>query len=329
MPERRGQRSRAVGVAIGAALFLVAVSGAGGCGRKRSATETRPVGADPKAAPGSRTAPGAAASAAPPLRRRPAAERVVALGDLHGDLDATLAALRAAGAVDEAGHWRGGRLVVVQTGDQLDRGDQEEALLDALDRLAREAATAGGAVVVLNGNHELMNAAGDFRYVTPAGFDDFGGAAARRAAFAPGGPFAVRLAERSIYAIVGDTLFVHGGVLPAHVDAGLERLDAEARAWLRGERTELPAVLVDPESPIWTRRYALPDGVDCAAAKAVLAGLELRRMVVAHTVQEHGIGAVCDGAVWRIDVGLARHYGGPIEVFELQGDDARVVRGSR
>lgn len=34
---------------------------------------------------------------------------------------------------------------------------------------------------------------------------------------------------------VGSTLFVHGGVLPSHVEYGLERINNETRAWLMGD----------------------------------------------------------------------------------------------
>ena len=108
--------------------------------------------------------------------------------------------------------WIGGDLIVVQTGDQLDRGDEEQSILELLDRLQDEATAVGGAVHVLNGNHELMNARPDFRYVTEGGFEDFEDAVviaeedslllayepdqrARVAAFRPGGPFALMLAE--------------------------------------------------------------------------------------------------------------------------------------
>jgi hypothetical protein len=52
---------------------------------------------------------------------RSAPKRIVALGDVHGDLSATRRALRLAGAIDDQDRWIGGRLVVVQTGDQLGR----------------------------------------------------------------------------------------------------------------------------------------------------------------------------------------------------------------
>lgn len=95
--------------------------------------------------------------------------RIVAIGDVHGDLQATRAALRLAGAIDEQDHWVGGNLTVVQTGDQLDRGEDEQAILDLFDALGEEAAAAGGAFYPLLGNHELMNAKGDLRYVTEGG----------------------------------------------------------------------------------------------------------------------------------------------------------------
>ena len=72
-----------------------------------------------------------------PPTRFPAAERIVAIGDLHGDLEATRRALRLAGAIDERDTWIGGDLVVVQAGDQLDRGNGEQAIIDLLERLRR------------------------------------------------------------------------------------------------------------------------------------------------------------------------------------------------
>jgi hypothetical protein len=92
----------------------------------------------------------------PARAQRPA--RLVAFGDVHGDLGATRAALRLAGAIDQRDRWIGGPLVVVQTGDQLDRGPSEREILHLFERLRRDAARAGGAFHALNGNHELMNA---------------------------------------------------------------------------------------------------------------------------------------------------------------------------
>ena len=277
----------------------------------------------------SKPAPATTCTLAPiPTRVPIAPKRLVAIGDLHGDLSATRAALRAAGAIDAADHWIGGELVIVQTGDVLDRGDDESAILELLERLDRDARKAGGAVIQLLGNHELMNAAGDFRYVTPGGMRDFGGD--RTHALGPGGSWAKRLAAHNVVAIVGDNVLSHAGVIGdwvTHVD----ELNLASRCWLDGQAGDAhqpTAVLAAEDSPVWTRDYGIADRVDCAALHQVLAHLGAKRMIVGHTVQEKGITSACDGALWRIDVGLAKLYNGPIEVLEL-GDTPRVVRGER
>ena len=104
---------------------------------------------------------------------RPAAERLVAIGDLHGDLAKAREAFRAGGLTDADGRWIGGRTVAVQVGDQLDRGGDEVAIMYMLERLRAEARDAGGELIVMNGNHETLNAAGRSRYAKPAGAEDF------------------------------------------------------------------------------------------------------------------------------------------------------------
>lgn len=286
----------------------------------------------------------ALAPAPDPLTRVPAPARLIAIGDLHGDFEAARAVLRLGGAIDDKDHWSGGSLVVVQTGDMLDRGDGERAILDLFERLLGEAKAAGGAVIALNGNHEVMNVQLDFRYVTENGFRDFAGvpgaslldphltsvpepAKARAAALLPGAPYAKRLARRDTIALVGDTLFVHGGVLPKHVKYGLSRINHEISAWMNGDKPAPPPIAVAEDGPIWTRRYsAAPDAEDCKVLGEALSAASAKRMVVGHTVQRGGITSGCEDRVWRIDVGLSRYYGGDPEVLEITGDTVKKLR---
>ena len=271
------------------------------------------------------------------------AGRIVALGDLHGDLAGTRQALRLGGAIDEADHWIGGELVVVQTGDQLDRGDDEQEILELLARLQIEAEAAGGALHLLNGNHELMNSRLDFRYITEGGFVDFEDAVeigepdslvlahepaqqARVVAFRPGGPFAKMLAERPVVLIIDGNVFVHGGVLPMHLDYGLDRINAEVSNWLLGQG-EPPEFIHTRNSPTWTRNYSDEVGDDdCRQLDEVLDRLGAARMIVGHTVQDDGIGSYCDDRVWCIDAGMSEYYGSRIEVLEINGDQINVLR---
>lgn len=85
-----------------------------------------------------------------------AAERIVAVGDIHGNVQGFQAILRAADLLDGEGRWAGGDVTLVQTGDFVDRGPGVRAVMDLLMRLETEAAQAGGRVVVLLGNHEVM-----------------------------------------------------------------------------------------------------------------------------------------------------------------------------
>src|SRR5690606_21194 len=249
---------------------------------------------------------------------------------------------RLAGAIDAGGKWSGGKLVVVQTGDQLDRGDGEKEIIEFLERLSIEAKEAGGALVVLNGNHETMNVLGDFRYVTEGAlraFDKFEPAAplsiqvegpykSRAAAFLPGGGAALILAKRPLVAMVGDTVFAHGGVRPEHVEYGIDKLNAESRNWMEGKTTLPPRLVLEEEGPLWTRIYGNADvsPAACEILSKTLKRLGAARMAVGHTVQEGGMSSACGGRVFRIDVGLAAHYGGhKAQVLEIQGGAARIL----
>jgi hypothetical protein len=92
-------------------------------------------------------------------------ERVVAIGDLHGDFDNYLATLQAAGLVDTKGKWTGGSAHLVQTGDIPDRGPDTGRIIEHMIKLDKQARRKGGRVHNLIGNHEAMNVYGDLRYV--------------------------------------------------------------------------------------------------------------------------------------------------------------------
>ncbi|NNL05051.1 MAG: protein-tyrosine-phosphatase [Xanthomonadales bacterium] len=100
-------------------------------------------------------------------------ERVVAVGDIHGDYGNYMATLRAAGLVDEKGKWAGGDTHFVQVGDLPDRGPDTLKIIDHITKLARQAKRQGGRVHSLIGNHEVMNVTGDLRYVHPGEYAAF------------------------------------------------------------------------------------------------------------------------------------------------------------
>jgi Calcineurin-like phosphoesterase len=100
-------------------------------------------------------------------------EALVAIGDVHGDFDDFVAILQRTGLIDKQNHWTGGKTTFVQVGDLMDRGPKPRQVMDLMMALEKEAGQAGGRVVSLLGNHEMMNIMGDLRYVTPVNYASF------------------------------------------------------------------------------------------------------------------------------------------------------------
>uniref|UniRef100_A0A6C0ACP8 Calcineurin-like phosphoesterase domain-containing protein n=1 Tax=viral metagenome TaxID=1070528 RepID=A0A6C0ACP8_9ZZZZ len=138
-------------------------------------------------------------------------QRVIGIGDIHGDLKLALQSLVIARVIpynkyyftDEKTvqqlyehlhkvKWIGGNTIVVQVGDQVDRcrpymrgqncrdpgvtymdEPSDIVVLDFFTHLHLKAIQQGGMVISLYGNHELMNMNGDMRYVSKLGIDQF------------------------------------------------------------------------------------------------------------------------------------------------------------
>ncbi|RID51778.1 hypothetical protein BRARA_H02420 [Brassica rapa] len=303
-------------------------------------------------------------------------DRLVAIGDLHGDLEKSKQAFKLAGLIDSSDRWTGGSTMVVQVGDVLDRGGDELKILYFLERLKREAERNGGKIVTMNGNHEIMNVEGDFRYVTEKGLEEvqvwldwyclgnemkslcqglenvkdpyegiptcfprakpecFQGIRARIAALRPEGPVAKRfLSKNQTVAVVGDSVFVHGGLLAEHIEYGLERINEEVRGWIGGGGgggRYAPVYCRGGNSVVWLRKFSdeRPHKCDCSALEHALSTIPgVKRMIMGHTIQDGGINGVCDDKAIRIDVGMSKGCSdGLPEVLEISKDSGvRIV----
>ena len=289
-----------------------------------------------------------AAPTSPPERLVPESTRVIAVGDVHGDVGVLVRTLLMAGLVDAQLQWTGGDATLVQLGDVLDRGDSERECWDLLQRLKFDAPKAGGRVICMIGNHEAMNVLGDSRRVGVIhrkGETSFG--PDREHAWRQGGPLAKELAECPVIAIIGDSVFVHGGLPLDITREGIERINKQMRRFLLDpdERAEDTADLTQrllfednagersecSINPLWDRRLSYPPDRepsrgDARALRASLKRLGVSRVVVGHTVQS-SINSACGGAVWRCDTGMSRWVcKGPVEALEITSSGARVLR---
>jgi hypothetical protein len=99
--------------------------------------------------------------------------RIVAIGDVHGDLTDFDSILRQMGLINSKSSWIGGDTVLVQVGDVVDRGPKSRECLDLVMALERQARRQKGKVIALLGNHEVMAMMGDLRYVSPEDYRGF------------------------------------------------------------------------------------------------------------------------------------------------------------
>ncbi|CAL9004382.1 unnamed protein product [Prunus brigantina] len=311
----------------------------------------------------------------PPLQTYyPPQDRLIAIGDLHGDLEKTKESLRLAKLIDpESGKWVGGSSTLVQIGDVFDRGGDELKILYYLEKLRREAARCGGTVITMHGNHEIMNVEGDFRFATHKGLDEFRGWAdwycignrmkslckgleepkdpfdgvplgfknvkeefvdgfrARIAALRPNGPISSRFLSKNLTVlVVGDSVFVHGGLLAAHVSYGLEKINAEVRDWVQGLKDRFaPDYCRGSNAVVWLRNFSheFAEKCDCSALEHVLTTIPgAKRMIMGHTIQQFGINGVCEERAIRIDVGMSKGcINGLPEVLEINGNSGMRI----
>jgi len=78
------------------------------------------------------------------------------VSDVHGHLEDLVAALEQVDLLDSDREWCGGQGHLTFLGDYFDRGPDGIAVVDLVRRLQDQAATAGGRVDALLGNHEIL-----------------------------------------------------------------------------------------------------------------------------------------------------------------------------
>ncbi len=80
----------------------------------------------------------------------------IAIGDIHGSLEPLLALLKREAIIGATGTWSAGNSSLIFLGDYMDRGEDGIGVLDLIMRLEQEALEAGGEVIALLGNHDVI-----------------------------------------------------------------------------------------------------------------------------------------------------------------------------
>ena len=267
----------------------------------------------------------------------PPCDRIIVIGDLHGDWNVTKEIFLKAKLIDLNFRWiaEPKNTIVVQVGDIVDRGGRPDTIgdecselkiMDFLDECHSKAKLYGGGVYCILGNHELMNVVGNFTYSTPMSIKCFGGAEKRRDAFKPTGSIARRFAfTRNVVLKVGSFLFVHAGIAPKHLTKNIKEINQDMRDYLTSPgaqfTTEFQEYYMAYEGILWNREFSLGKP-DCNKIQKVLNHFKVGSMIVGHTVQEQGINSKCEKKIWKVDTGMSDAFGvnGKIQVLEILND---------
>ncbi|KAI9594067.1 Metallo-dependent phosphatase-like protein [Syncephalis fuscata] len=269
-----------------------------------------------------------------PALSEPHSRRNIAIGDLHGDLVNSKAVLKMAGLVNDEGRWIGGRDRMIQLGDVADRGPDTLALFRYLYQLRKEAAAAGGEVVLIMGNHELMTLMHKkHRLQLPFMRDPFN----------EHGEIGRWLKHLPIMQVIDGTVYAHGGVSPYWAKLGCERTNLQAQRSMKNYMHSgdlLAAKLHYPvfgdNGPAWYRRYAY-DKDEQAVSELLdeaLQSLGARRMVAAHSpTRSPKMHVRCNGKFIDIDTKISRFFkwpdgtpdGNHLSALEIIGDQVTAI----
>ncbi len=315
-----------------------------------------------------------------------ACRRIIVIGDIHGDIKKFISILKAAGVIEkknsnvclsekeydcDSWNWVGGDTRVVQVGDIFDGGgrtnqfdDHELETYNFLIKLKKKAQNdpLRGDVILIVGNHEIMNFNGNYNYVTDSSrtkcfsyengeihfkkdptkkcFND------RDILFKIGGKLAISMSKNMDGIVrIGSNVFCHAGLndnIAKKCKYNIPFINKLLIAFLEGKLLEnneknqklnkYYSKVYGSEGIIWNRDLAHNDTHQCNQLSLTLKklGAPKGRMIVGHTVQKT-INAKCSKSnFWIVDTGMSeafntdnRYY---VQYLEILNDNEVIPR---
>lgn len=310
-------------------------------------------------------------------------ENIVCIGDLHGDIKQLLCILQHAKLIEKINidmskcftekdysckkwNWIGGKSICVQLGDMFDgksRGsgdsnfeDNEVEIYKFLVQLKAKAKKYGGDVLLLLGNHELMNINHDFRYVSKNSQvkcfsfdnshdeDNYSFKSSHkictndRKKLFDINSILLRSMSKNIYGIIkiGPYLFCHAGLeynLGKKYNFDISYMNNLLKCFLRNKiqnnkqlMNAFNEIYNDSGGILWFRGLAREESNYCNSNKMTFKKLNIKKMIVGHTPQDE-ISTKCDyEGIVVIDVGLSDAFGKSIDAQYLKIHNGQLYK---
>ena len=255
----------------------------------------------------------------------PNCDRLVIIGDIHGDIKRLKTILIDAKIINNNIEWiaEPPNTVVVQMGDQVDSLNRDESIAEwevlddveviyftnLLDKFAQ---SKGGRFISIIGNHEFMNVIGNYSYVSSKSMAN--NENKRRELFKAKGVLSPILSKRPIVLKIGELFFCHAGLTTKHLEL-LNKYGKDIsyinRIWknfvlhgnvLKEDKELFDNILLDYNGILWTRELDNQNDLN-----EMLKSINCTFMFVGHTVMD-GI-KFYNNKVWYTDTGISRAFG--------------------
>tara|TARA_Y100000389_G_C17324276_1_gene444690 strand:+ start:102 stop:959 length:858 start_codon:yes stop_codon:yes gene_type:complete len=255
----------------------------------------------------------------------PNCDRLVIIGDIHGDIKRLKTILIDAKIINNNIEWiaEPHNTVVVQMGDQVDSLNRDESIAEwevlddveviyftnLLDKFAQ---SKGGRFISIIGNHEFMNVIGNYSYVSSKSMAN--NENKRRELFKAKGVLSPILSKRPIVLKIGELFFCHAGLTTKHLEL-LKKYGKDIsyinRIWknfvlhgnvLKEDKEIFDNILLDYNGILWTRELDNQNDLN-----ELLKSINCTFMFVGHTVMD-GI-KFYNNKVWYTDTGISRAFG--------------------
>jgi hypothetical protein len=255
----------------------------------------------------------------------PMPDRLVIIGDIHGDIKRFKNILLDAKIINNNIEWiaEPQNTIVIQMGDQIDSLNRIEnndweviedlemiKFTDLLDKIAN---AKGGKVISIIGNHEFMNILGNYTYVSAKSIAN--NVKRRIELFKPGGQLSKILSDRPIIIKIGSLLFCHAGLTVSHLFV-LQKYNKDIfylnKLWKlfvntnninNSEDSEIfSKIILDDDGILWTRNLTIGEELNI-----VLKSVNCNHMFVGHTVVDNI--KFINNNLWYTDTGISRAFG--------------------
>ncbi len=217
---------------------------------------------------------------------------IVVVSDIHGQYDLMVALLKNHGVINENLDWGFGKGHLVINGDIMDRGDKVTEILWLAYKLEHQALKAGGRLHFLVGNHELMVAKDDLRYLHPkylTAAEIMGITVGELYGF--NSVLGIWVRQRPAIVTINDLLFVHAGISSEFI---ARKMTAKSVNKMFQETILGPFppnakkeddywFLMESNGPVWYRGYFNQGEIGEAGIDEILAYFKSKHIIVGHT----------------------------------------------